>query len=641
MGGVDGTVQTRWCNAGGRVMRVAALLGRGVAVVAMALLAFAASATGALAQPVVTGLNPVNASFYGHPVTITGSGFTGTTSVMFGSMAGTSVTVVNDNTITVTTPVNPVWQSVVNVLVTTPGGTSVGGPTFAFNVPGAQPGVASVTPSSGPAAGGGTVTITGTALLYATAVQFGGVQGGGGIHSGGGTLSPHIVAIDATTVQAEVPPGTGTVDIFVYGPSLYTNCACGGAVAAYTYIPTPATSGIGPGNGPAEGGTVVTLTGTGFTGATAVSFGATPATSFTVNSDTSITATSPAGTGTVSVTVTAPGGTSGGYAFRYVHTDSLGVELVQEQATTAVAGNSGRSITGAIASGIAQGFGGGSTANIGLAAESAFMAYAPEAAANGAFEGFDRPGFINPADQWNLWLDVQGSGLLSGGSGQQLNITGGAGYRVTEDFIAGIIGGQESFSYTSAGTNGLLTGTGLSAGGYAAWRFSDHGMVDAALVGTALGYKVTSGTASGTFNASRWLITSGLTGDFELSENLTVSPSARVFGLWENQQGWTDSLAADHAARSFSNGTASGGVTFSGKWLLLEDMTLLPYFGLFADYRFDNSGGTTTSGLEGRMRAGVNLKVSASATISIGGELGGLGSAQRTWSLNAGLSGGF
>ena len=63
-------------------------------------------------------------------------------------------------------------------------------------------------------------------------------------------------------------------------------------------------------------------------------------------------------------------------------------------------------------------------------------------------------------------------------------------------------------------------------------------------------------------------------------------------------------------ARAFSNGTASGGPTLSGKWLLLEDVTLLPYVGVFADYRFDNSGGTTTSGLEGRLRAGLKLNVS-------------------------------
>ena len=67
---------------------------------------------------------------------------------------------------------------------------------------------------------------------------------------------------------------------------------------------------IMPGSGPTDGGTPVTITGTGFTGATVVHFGSTAATTFTVVSDAIIIATSPAGTGTVDVTVTTADGTS-------------------------------------------------------------------------------------------------------------------------------------------------------------------------------------------------------------------------------------------------------------------------------------------------------------------------------------------
>lgn len=78
----------------------------------------------------------------------------------------------------------------------------------------------------------------------------------------------------------------------------------------------PAVTGVSPSSGPVAGGTTVTITGTGFTGATGVDFGsaAVPASSFTVNSaGTSITATAPdtavAGP-PVDVTVTTPAGTS-------------------------------------------------------------------------------------------------------------------------------------------------------------------------------------------------------------------------------------------------------------------------------------------------------------------------------------------
>ena len=72
----------------------------------------------------------------------------------------------------------------------------------------------------------------------------------------------------------------------------------------------PVVTSISPTSGPAAGGTTVTITGSGFTGATAVDFGTTPATSFTINNDGSISAVDPAGTGTVDVTVVGPYGTS-------------------------------------------------------------------------------------------------------------------------------------------------------------------------------------------------------------------------------------------------------------------------------------------------------------------------------------------
>jgi len=80
---------------------------------------------------------------------------------------------------------------------------------------------------------------------------------------------------------------------------------------APTFTPPPRVTAVSVTAGPASGGTMVTITGTGFTGATAVSFGATPAASFTVSADTSITAVSPmASAGTIDITVSSGGGTS-------------------------------------------------------------------------------------------------------------------------------------------------------------------------------------------------------------------------------------------------------------------------------------------------------------------------------------------
>lgn len=72
----------------------------------------------------------------------------------------------------------------------------------------------------------------------------------------------------------------------------------------------PVITSIAPISGPAAGGTIVTLTGTGFTGALAVGFGSTNASALTVISDTTMVAVSPPGMGTVNVTVVTPGGMS-------------------------------------------------------------------------------------------------------------------------------------------------------------------------------------------------------------------------------------------------------------------------------------------------------------------------------------------
>jgi hypothetical protein len=94
-----------------------------------------------------------------------------------------------------------------------------------------------------------------------------------------------------------------------YSPAFKLAATCGSG--GYGYGGLPNVSGISPIRGLYNGGTVVTITGCGFTGATAVNFGATAAAAKTVDSDTQITATSPAhAAGLVDVTVTTPAGTS-------------------------------------------------------------------------------------------------------------------------------------------------------------------------------------------------------------------------------------------------------------------------------------------------------------------------------------------
>ena len=72
----------------------------------------------------------------------------------------------------------------------------------------------------------------------------------------------------------------------------------------------PIVTSIAPTTGPTGGGTIVTITGTGFTGAIAVGFGAADATNIAVASENQVIAVAPPGSSVANVTVVTPAGRS-------------------------------------------------------------------------------------------------------------------------------------------------------------------------------------------------------------------------------------------------------------------------------------------------------------------------------------------
>ncbi|WP_432037613.1 beta strand repeat-containing protein [Streptomyces cucumeris] len=245
--------------------------------------------------PVLSSVSPTQGpATGGNTVTLTGSGFTGATAVLFGSTAANSFTVVSPTQITVTAPPG---SGTVQVTVTTPGGTS-NGVSYTYI---SAPVLTSISPSQGSVNGGNTVTLTGSGFTGATAVTFG--------------FQPAVsfTVVSSTQITAVVPPGSaGAVPVTVTTPGGTSNSV------TYIYLAVPALTSVVPNQGSTTGGTMVTLTGSGFLGATAVLFGSTPATSFTVVSATQIGAVAPPGTGTVQITVVTPGGTSNGVPYTYV-----------------------------------------------------------------------------------------------------------------------------------------------------------------------------------------------------------------------------------------------------------------------------------------------------------------------------------
>lgn len=247
------------------------------------------------APPKVIGMAPNSGpTTGGTAVVISGSGLSGATAVAFGGVAATSFVVNSDGSITAVAPAEGAGP--VDVTVTTPWGTSAASSADQFTYLSA-PVVAGINPSSGSTAGGSSVRIGGTGLSGATGVAFGGVAATSFVVNGDGSITAVAPAGAAGTVDVTVTTGGGT--------------SATSSADRFTYVAPPVVTGISPSSGPASGGTVVTIWGTGLSTATGVWFGSVAATSFMVNLDGSITVVAPPSVaGTVDVTVATLYGTS-------------------------------------------------------------------------------------------------------------------------------------------------------------------------------------------------------------------------------------------------------------------------------------------------------------------------------------------
>jgi hypothetical protein len=279
--------------------------------------------------PYISSLSPTTGSCAGGDVvTILGGRFGNGTNldVFFGGVRGSIKGVVTNTQITVTTPAhplkNPAVPETVNVVVVVNGLTS---PPFQFTFACIPPELkiflSSINPTAGSPAGGDTVQIFGGHFgtnIATTQVTFCGA-------------SAQIVAQQDTQITVTTPahplknPAVSeTCDVSVRRdiglvsensatlPQAFTYRGNGSGAICNT-DPTFFIASLTPNSGPPDGGTVVTLTGSGF-GSTAslmrVDFGGTPATIVTISNTTVVVSTprhtlaSPDVPETVDVTVT-------------------------------------------------------------------------------------------------------------------------------------------------------------------------------------------------------------------------------------------------------------------------------------------------------------------------------------------------
>jgi hypothetical protein len=246
--------------------------------------------------PVVSAVNPNGGGTAGGDVvTITGTGFSGVSGVSFGPSAPAAYTVGSATQLSATSPGHN--AGVVNITVTTPGGTSstVAADQFTYD---AKPTISAISPNSGPLSGTGTVNLTGTGFADVSGASL------------SGTSVTYTIGSDTSmSVTAPASSSAGVVDITVTNE---TGTSSDSSADHFTYDAVPVISSISPAAGGTAGTDVVTITGTGFVlGSTSARFGTLAASALNCSSTTSCSATSPAeSAGVVNVSVATVGGTS-------------------------------------------------------------------------------------------------------------------------------------------------------------------------------------------------------------------------------------------------------------------------------------------------------------------------------------------
>jgi hypothetical protein len=134
----------------------------------------------------------------GTTVIIKGTNLRHVTAVDFGSAAGRDVKVISGTELTVRAPAGK--QAVYVKVVTSDGGPSplTGRSVFNFL---AKPALTKLSPGSGPARGGTTVTISGSGLAFLRDVYF------------GARLAGHLRVVSAREIKVTAPAGTGKVPV--------------------------------------------------------------------------------------------------------------------------------------------------------------------------------------------------------------------------------------------------------------------------------------------------------------------------------------------------------------------------------------------------------------------------------------------
>jgi IPT/TIG domain len=205
--------------------------------------------------PVILKLSPNHGpGAGGKAIKVGGTDLTGATEVRFGTQS-VAFTVKNSKTITATVP-PALAIGAVPVTVTTPEGTNEVTPASEYTYEAEFPAVEELSPGSGPATGGTTISLKGEGFVGASKVDFEGIP-----------ATSFEFVNDSEIIAVSPAHSVRKVSITVTTPQGTSPTTCPGRtckpVPKFEFV-HPTVTSVEPKSGPVAGGTPITITGTGF-----------------------------------------------------------------------------------------------------------------------------------------------------------------------------------------------------------------------------------------------------------------------------------------------------------------------------------------------------------------------------------------
>lgn len=215
-------------------------------------------------------------------------------------------------------------------------------------------------------------------------------------------------------------------------------------------------------------------------------------------------------------------------------------------------------------------------------------------------------------------------------SGNTWNGVVGIDYLISDTVLVGLLGGYESGDFDFDTTNGAFEGSGFTAGAYVGVQLTDSIVADAFLTHSWLDYDTRAGAATGSTDASRWLVSMNLTGQYDIAQGWVLEPNAQVFYAHENRDAYTLSDTTVVAANTVDSGRISVGPRL--RYSIAEGWTAVASVQGEYDFSSEVQTNTTLPDFDDMVSARLGLGVDGTFfngwALSLSGDVGGVGSGE-------------